>query len=77
MHWLVVSIILSVVLTVVLNIGLRLFPDAGERIVRRVSERANFDGASRSEGRVFVPWKAMLIASVVLTVVINLVIWIR
>ena len=77
MRWLAVSIVLSVVLTVLLNIGLRVFPDAGDRIARRVNERANLDGASRSEARVFVPWKAMIVASVVLTAVVNLIIWIR
>jgi hypothetical protein len=30
---------------------------------------------SRPEVRVYVPWKAMIVASVVLTVVLNVVVW--
>jgi hypothetical protein len=77
MSWLVVSILLSVVLTVLANVALRLFPDAGHRIARRASERANFDGSSRSAARLFLPWKTMIVASVVLTIVINVILWIR
>ena len=76
-QWLVVSIVLSVVLTVLLNVGLRLFPGAGDRIARRASERTHFDGASRSDARVFAPWKAMVVASLVLTLIINIIIWMR
>ena len=71
MRWLVVSIVLSVVLTVVLNVALRAFPGAGERVdreVRRVAE-------DRPGGGVLVPWKAMIVVSVLLTLGLNLVLW--
>jgi hypothetical protein len=67
MSWLIGSIVLSVVLTVVLNLGVRAFPHATERAVRRAEEWPD-DGR---RVRVFFPWKAMLIASIVLTIVVN------
>jgi len=79
--WLVVSLVLSVVLTVVVNIVLWLFPGLGDRIARsfeRLAARA--PGEARKDDRrvrVFVPWKAMIVASLVLTIVVNLVLWLR
>src|SRR4051794_345450 len=77
--WLAVSVVASVVLTVLLNVAIRLFPDASERAGRRLTELAQppMEGDDRYGGRVRVwaPWKAMLIASLILTVVLNLVLW--
>ena len=79
-RWIVVSVALSVVLTVLLNVGLRAFPGAGHRVARKVVELTspNIDDAGRRNRRVrvVVPWKAMILASVILTVVLNLVRWI-
>ncbi len=66
------SIVASVVLTVALNVGLRAFPGAGERIGRWVAQL----GQDRPDGGVIVPWKAMIIVSVLLTVGLNLLLWI-
>jgi hypothetical protein len=78
-EWLAVSLVLSIVLTVLLNVWLRLFPGAGARAARKLDEltASDFDdhGDDRSL-RVIVPWKAMLVASVVLTVALNLLLWI-
>jgi hypothetical protein len=78
-QWLFISVVLSVVLTVLLNVALRMFPDASDRAARRLAEFAtpNLDDASENDRRVrvFVPWKAMIIGSVILTIVINVVIW--
>jgi hypothetical protein len=77
-HWLVVSIVLSVVLTVAVNVIFWLFPDAGRGIgdaVGRLAEDADRRSTDRGDGshvRVIVPWKAMLIGSLVLTVALNL-----
>ena len=71
MNWLVVSLVLSVVVTVVLNVALRAFPHAGDRIGERLAQAAE----DRPEGGVFVPWKAMIAVSLVLTVALNLVLW--
>jgi hypothetical protein len=78
--WLVISIVLSVILTVILNIGLRAFPQAGERAARGLEQMAS-RGSERGDGddgraRVYVPWKAMLLVSLGLTLALNLLIWI-
>jgi hypothetical protein len=76
-QWLVVSLVLSIVLTAVVNAVLWLFPRVGpwvELKLRDLAEgtgRADADRAGRV--RVIVPWRFMLIASLALTVVINLV----
>ena len=79
--WLFLSLVLSVVLTVVLNIVLWVFPGLGDRIAQsfeRLATRAPVDaGKDERRVRVFVPWKAMVIASVVLTILVNLVLWLR
>ena len=71
MNWLVASILLSVVLTVVLNLAVRAFPGTAERSSRRLDEWAA--SPRRSGVRVYFPWKGMLIASIVLTVLLNIV----
>jgi hypothetical protein len=71
------SIVASILLTVLLNVGLRLFPGSGRRIneaFTRLAERTApepTDEPGRSNVRVIVPWKAMLIASLVLTIAVN------
>ena len=80
MTWLGISIALSVLLTVVLNVGLRLFPDAGRRIARGMTQ-ASFPTAdearpSNQRVRLWTPWKAMILGSLILTIVVNLVLWI-
>jgi hypothetical protein len=78
-NWLVLSIVASVVLTVVLNLAIRLFPGPAERGARRVDDWAERQVAAREPGdtrtQVIVPWKAMLIGSLVLTVGLNLLLW--
>jgi len=79
--WLVVSLALSVVLTVVVNVALRVFPGLGDRIARRLERLATREPGDAPEDerrvRVFVPWKVMIVASVVLTILVNLVLWLR
>jgi hypothetical protein len=74
---LVVSVALSLVLTVVLNLALWFFPSAGSRLRER-TERLVGDVPPRADGepgvRVIVPWKLMLLGSLVLTVVLNVVV---
>lgn len=75
--FLIVSLVLSVVLTVALNVGPRLFPRTRERAARRLEERLD-QRVPDPHGRrvqVFFPWKAMLVGSVVLTILINLANW--
>jgi hypothetical protein len=75
--WLAFSIIASVVLTIILNVALRLFPGMSRRMAdgfTRLAERTDEPppyGEPRSRVRVYFPWKAMLIASILLTVFLN------
>jgi hypothetical protein len=83
-NWLVASIVASVVLTIVLNVGLRAFPGAGDRAARRMETWAAPEPADRDDPyaarrpqrrvRVFFPWKAMLIGSLLLTLLLNVMI---
>lgn len=71
---LLTSIVVSVVLTVVLNLAVRAFPGATERGIRRVDGWAQSQSQLPADGRrvrVFFPWKAMLLASLGLTILLN------
>lgn len=78
-RWLVLSLVLSVVLTVVLNVALRAFPGAGDRAARGLARLASPPDddprADRRRVRVIVPWRAMIVASIVLTILVNVLIW--
>ena len=76
MQWLVASLVLSVVLTVLVNLALWLLPALRERTDRAVEGLTNSASGDRRT-RVIVPWKAMLVASLMLTVLVNLVLWWR
>ena len=83
MSWLAFSLVASVVLTIVLNVALRLFPGSARRLhehARRMAERPDSDPnvePRRSNIRVIFPWKAMLIGSLLLTVLVNAVLLAR
>jgi hypothetical protein len=74
-EWLAVSLVASVVLTVLLNVALRLFPSSGRSLSRLASERSAPEPGDDRRVRVIAPWRAMLVASVVLTVLLNAVLW--
>jgi hypothetical protein len=75
-----VSIVASVLLTIVLNVALRAFPGAGDRAARRMENWADADerrrpvAARRRPVKVFFPWKAALLASLVVTLLLNVAI---
>ena len=55
-----------------------LFPKASEKVERKIHEKMSESISRQDEGRqprvrVFFPWKAMLVVSIVLTVIVNLV----
>ena len=81
MQWLVISVGLSVVLTVLLNVALRAFPETARRLVRSLITftSPSVDDPRTNERRlhVFIPWKAMVLGSLILTIVVNVVLWIR
>ena len=80
LRWLLISIGLSVALTVLVNVGLRAFPGAGHRVAQQLGKLTspNVDDSrgSHRRVRVFIPWKAMLLGSLLLTIVVNLMVWI-
>lgn len=71
------SIIASVVLTLALNIIPRLFPSASRRTMYRIQEKMEEQARQVEQGnrprvQVFFPWKFMILASIILTVFLNL-----
>jgi hypothetical protein len=77
MEWLAVSLVASAVLTVLLNVGLRVFPSMRAHLTRTatqlISHTTNRDIPNERRVRVFAPWKAMIAASLILTLLINLI----
>ena len=79
--WLLISIVGSVALTLLLNLLPMLFPKASrrarERLIDEMSEHQRRIDAPEPgpRARVFFPWKAMLVGSLVLTVVVNVLGW--
>ncbi len=75
--FLVNSLVASAVLTLALNFLPRLFPNATRKAEQEVHRRVEDAWADREPGdggprvKVFFPWKAMLIISIVLTIVVN------
>jgi len=70
--WLLYSLIASVILTLVLNIVPRLFPGLGKKAEQRFLEQMEDHVSGKPRVRVFFPWKWMIAASVLLTVLLNL-----
>ncbi len=78
-NFVVYSVVASVVLTVVLNALPLLFPNATAKVQKKIEENARRvieqnEDADRSGVKVFFPWKAMFIGSIVLTILVNLVV---
>ncbi len=77
-NFIITSIIASVVLTVALNVLPLLFPNTAAKAQKKHEENAKraieqHEDDARPRVKVFFPWKAMLIGSIVLTVLVNLV----
>lgn len=77
-NFLLASIIGSVVLTILLNILPLVFPNAAAKTQRKLEENARraieqHEDEQRPRVKVFFPWKAMLLLSLLLTVLVNLV----
>lgn len=77
-NFLLISLIGSIVLTLALNFLPALFPNAAAKAERKIVEKMQETHADRVDPntpklRVFFPWKAMLIASLFLTVLVNLI----
>jgi len=77
-QFLITSLIASVVLTLVINILPILFPNAAAKAQRKIEENARraieqHEDNDRPRVKVFFPWKAMVLISLGLTLVVNLV----
>jgi hypothetical protein len=78
--FIIYSVVASIVLTVALNILPLLFPSAATKLQKKMEENVKRaieqdEDADRPRVKVFFPWKAMLIASIILTVVVNIMGW--
>ena len=72
------SIIGSIVLTIALNVLPLLFPNAAAKMQKKIEENARraieqHEDNNQPRVKFFFPWKAMLIGSLVLTVLVNLI----
>ncbi len=72
------SIIGSIVLTIAMNVLPLLFPNTAAKMQCKIEENARRAIEQHEDDRqprvkVFFPWKAMLIGSLVLTVLVNLI----
>ena len=79
-NFLLISLIGSIVLTLALNLLPALFPNAAAKAERKIVEKMQETHSNRVDPntpkvRVFFPWKAMLIGSLILTVLVNMVGW--
>jgi len=79
-NFLLTSLIGSIVLTLALNLLPALFPNAAAKAERKIVEKMQETHSNRVDPntpkvRVFFPWKAMLIGSLILTVLVNMVGW--
>ena len=77
-NFIVYSLVGSVILTVLLNLLPLLFPNAAAKLQKKIEENARraieqHEDDNQPRVKVFFPWKAMLIGSVVLTVLMNLI----
>jgi hypothetical protein len=77
-NFIIYSIVASIVLTAVLNILPILFPNAAAKVQKKIEENARHaieqhEDASLPRVKVFFPWKAMLVGSIVLTVLVNVI----
>lgn len=76
--FIITSIIASVVLTILLNLLPLLFPKGAKKVQQKLEENARNmieqdEDSNRPRVKVFFPWKAMLIGSIILTILVNLI----
>lgn len=76
--FLLYSVVGSIVLTLLLNVLPMLFPRSSRKLEEKVHRRmeeamAEQDADNPPRVKVFFPWKIMLIASIVLTIIVNVV----
>ena len=77
-NFLITSIVGSIVLTLVLNFLPLLFPNQAATLQRKVEEHARrsieqHEDQNQPNVKIFFPWKAMIIVSIILTVLVNVI----
>lgn len=77
-RFLIFSIVGSIILTALLNLLPLLFPHQTANLNRKIQHHAErsiqrHEDENQPNVRIFFPWKAMIIISVVLTVAVNLI----
>jgi len=77
-NFLITSIVGSVVLTLLLNFLPLLFPKQAASLQRKVEEHARrsidqHEDQNQPKVKIFFPWKAMIVVSIILTVLVNLI----
>jgi len=77
-NFIIYSIVGSVVLTVVLNVLPLLFPNAATKLQKKIEDNGRsaieqHENSNQPRVKVFFPWKAMLIGSIILTLLVNLI----
>ena len=76
--FLITSIVGSILLTLALNLFPLLFPNQATNLQRKMEEHARRsieqqEDQNQPNIKVFFPWKAMLAASVILTILVNVI----
>lgn len=76
--FLITSIVGSVILTVLLNLIPVIFPNLAAKAQKKLAEHAQksieqHEDENRPRVKVFFPWRAMIVASVVLTMLVNFI----
>ena len=77
-NFLITSIVGSIVLTLLLNLLPLLFPNQAAGLQRKVEEHARrsieqHEDDNQPNVKIFFPWKAMIVISVILTVLVNVI----
>lgn len=76
--FLITSIVGSIVLTLLLNLFPLLFPSQATGLQRKIEEHARRsiernEDKSQSNVKFFFPWKAMIVISIILTLLVNVI----
>ncbi|MFK7767270.1 MAG: DUF2905 family protein [Mariniblastus sp.] len=80
MNFILTSIVASIVLTLLINFLPLVFPNTAAGVQRKLEQNAQrmieqHEDQDQPRIKVFIPWKSMLIISIVLTLLVNLVGW--
>ena len=77
-NFLMTSIVGSIVLTLLLNFLPLLFPNQAANLQRKLEDHARrsieqHEDQNQPNVKIFFPWKAMIVVSIILTVLVNVI----